>query len=109
MGIFGLLFLVIYLVLLSYPVFGLAQIVDSFEAYLEDGRHPDFYKDIEKYALIVVLYILIAIIICTPTFSKLISHEFYIFYFLVLAIPIGLYNRAIMNKKYYEEIEKLIF
>jgi len=104
-----ILCLALFLAFCAYPVLALIQVLNSIQCYFEEGRHPNFYKDVRIYACLVTIYFAIAALICTNPICEFIPDEFYNIYFYVVPIPIALYNISIMKKEHIEEIEKLIF
>lgn len=106
--ILALFLYMILALLIIYPIYGLYQVVTSLFCFFEKGWKPEFYDDIKKYACIVVLYVFFGYLICTSVFFTSLPEAFYSIYFVLLPIPIAIYNYRIMKNRYPEEIEKLI-
>ena len=105
---FGLAYLMIYI----YPIIGLIQIIDAFHKYIKIGKPAAYYTDLEKYALMLLGYIIGLVgliqILEDVAIGTALDLAFFL-YFLLVPIIIGTYKKRISNKEYFEEIEKLIF
>lgn len=98
-------YLIIFMALISYPVFGLIQILNSIQRYREEGWHPNFYRDIRRYWMIVIAYAFVGLFLWIPEIRANTSYETYEIYLFGLSLPIAIYNFAIMKKKHPELLE----
>lgn len=104
----GLAYSAIYI----YPIIGMIQIIDAFNKYLQKGQPTSFYRDIERYALMILGYILgvaLFVQVLNDTAIGTVLDTAFITYFLIVPIIIGMYKRKINKREYFEEIERLIF
>ena len=108
MLLFGLAYAAMYI----YPIIALIQITDAFLKYLQKGKPVVFYRDLERYALMILGYIIgmwLFIQILNDVASGTILDTWFAIYFLLVPIMIGMYKRRINKIEYFEQIEKLIF
>ena len=96
-------FLLIILLLIAYPIFGLYQVLNAITSYFEEGNSQAFYDNLERYASIVFAYFILGIILWNPFVSLVIPEAVYLIYLFGLSFPIAVYNIVIMNTEYPEE------
>ena len=106
-----LLFFLLYGYMLLLPFVGLYQAFRAIWAYSIKEKPKDYYKDLERYGMMVVGFFglwIIASLLPTKWFSSLIGSFVSLFYIFILPLGIAIYHNRIMRRSYYEEIEKLI-
>lgn len=107
-----LLVILFYLYIFTLPFIGLFQVINGIVGYYKKEKPADYYKDLERYGMIVIGYFgiwFLSSLMPTKWFHHEGTSVIALFYIFAIPACIAYYHCRIMNKERYEEIEELIF